>query len=34
VTDRLLTAAEVAEMLGVTAGTVLDRWEPEAMERD
>jgi excisionase family DNA binding protein len=27
VTDRLLTAAELAELLGITAGTVLDRWE-------
>jgi excisionase family DNA binding protein len=27
VTERLLTAAEVAELLGVTPGTVLDRWE-------
>jgi excisionase family DNA binding protein len=27
VTDRLLTAAELAELLGVTSGTVLDRFE-------
>jgi excisionase family DNA binding protein len=27
VTDRLLTTAELAELLGVTPGTVLDRWE-------
>lgn len=26
-TDRLLTSAQLAEMLGVTTGTILDRWE-------
>jgi excisionase family DNA binding protein len=27
VTDRLLTAAELAEMLGLSAATILDRWQ-------
>jgi excisionase family DNA binding protein len=27
VTERLLTAAELGELLGLAAGTVLDRWE-------
>jgi excisionase family DNA binding protein len=27
VTDRLLTAAELAEMLSLSPSTILDRWE-------
>jgi excisionase family DNA binding protein len=30
-TDRLLTAAEVAEMLGLSADTILDRWQADEL---